>query len=107
MSGLVPFGGSGGFDAQNFAAQLAFSQMQNDGTQQMLGGVLGGNMAGHVVGKLATAQQDISESMARTLERLERLGYDKDSDAAKNLIESNTKMQSVLGDLGERIGQRI
>lgn len=104
---LVPFGGNAGNSMQDFAMQLAMSQMQNDGTSQMLGGVLGGNMAGHVVNKLSASQQDISESLVATLERLNAMGYDQDSEVAKKLIENNSKMQSVLGDLGEKIARRI
>jgi hypothetical protein len=93
--------------AKDMVMQMVATRMNQDGTEQDISHVFVARVAGDVATDLAQASARISETNARSLETLSKLGYDKDSQLVIDQLFVSNEMNKVLVSIGQAVAGRV
>lgn len=87
---------------------IALSQFApKDETEEKLGAAVLGNIVNMSTVNTANASATMTIGLVQALAQLAELGYDKDSDVAKNLIANNKAISATLNKVSESMSKLI
>jgi hypothetical protein len=83
------------------------SFVPKDETEEDLGKAVLGNIVTKSTATTAESSNAITMNMVQALAELQALGYDKDSDVAKNLIANNKAISATLNKVAESMAKLV
>ena len=87
--------------------ELAMSRLDHDKVSDKLGQVMVGVLASDAAGNLTGHFNSTTREQVTTLKDLKELGYDQDSDVARNVNTAAAKMHSILGKIGDSVAKAV
>ena len=103
---VTPYGPSQ-LTPRDIGMQFALTQMAKSPTDEAFGMGAAGNLAIQVGITIKEAVGLGAQRMGQTLKQLEELGYNSDSEVAKDVVHCEKQVNELLLKIGEAVGRRL
>jgi hypothetical protein len=103
----MPYQSGQSVSPREIGLQLALSQLSKNPEDTALGMGTAAMLGSHTITTIQAARSEGLLADTEVLERLDKAGYDKDSDFAKSVVHTSAAFNAVFVDMAQAVGKLI